>query len=95
MENARVRDYLILIGHTWICLECRSILLENTEATLIGHKLSEFERERLLELKDESFRTVMDLEAATGLTADEIYQAVDHPRSRLRHLKRRRRTLGE
>ncbi len=95
MENARVRDYLILIGHTWICLDCRSSLLEDTESTLIGHKLSEFERERLLELKDESFRTVMDLEEATGLTADEIYKAVDHPRSRLRHLRKRRRILGE
>ncbi len=95
MENARVRDFLILIGHTWICLECRASLLEDTEATLVGHKLSEFERERLLELKDSSFRTIMDLEEATGLTADEIYQAVDHPRSRLRHLARRRRPLGQ
>lgn len=95
MTNVRVRDFLILIGHTWICLDCRSKLLENTEATLIGHKLSEFERERLMELEDNSFRTIMDLEEATGLTADEIYRAVDHPRSRLRHLKkRRRRTLG-
>ncbi len=95
MQNTRVRDFLILIGHTWICLECRSRLLEDTEATLIGHKVSEFERERLLELNDASFRTMMDLEEATGLSADEIYQAVDHPRSRLRHLGRRRRTLGE
>ena len=95
MANARVRDFLILIGHTWICLDCRSKLLEDTEATLVGHKLSEFERERLLELKDASFRTVMDLEAATGLTADELQLAIDHPRSRLRHLGRRRRPLGE
>jgi hypothetical protein len=90
MTNVRVRDFLILIGHTWICLDCRSKLLENTEATLIGHKLSEFERERVLELKDESFRTMMDLETATGLSADEIYLAIDHPRSRLRHLVGRR-----
>ena len=49
-----------------------------------------------MELKDSSFRTIMDLEEATGLTADEIYRAVDHPRSRLRHLKkRRRRTFGQ
>ncbi len=90
MANVRVRDFLILIGHAWICLDCRDKLLEDTEATLIGHKLSEFERERLLEMTDESFRTMMDLEAATGLTADEITLAVDHPRSRLRHLGRRR-----
>ena len=80
MANARVRDFLILIGHTWICMDCRSILLENTEATLIGHKLTE-----------NSFRTMMDLEAATGLTADEVSLAIDHPRSRLRHLGTRQR----
>ena len=90
MTNVRVRDFLILIGHTWICLDCRGRLLEETEATLIGHKVSEFERERLKELTDASFRTMMDLEAATGLTSDEIYLAIDHPRSRLRHLGRRR-----
>jgi hypothetical protein len=89
MANVRVRDFLILIGHAWICLDCRDKLLEDTKATLIGHKLSEFERERLLEMTDKSFRTMMDLEAATGLTADEINLAVDHPRSRLRHLGRR------
>ena len=91
MANARVRDFLILIGHTWICLDCRSKLLENTEATLIGHKLTEFERERLMELTENSFRTMMDLEAATGLTADEVTLAIDHPRSRLRHLGTRMR----
>ena len=91
MANARVRDFLILIGHTWICLDCRSKLLENTEATLIGHKLTEFERERLMELTDTSFRTMMDLEAATGLSADEVTLAIDHPRSRLRHLGTRMR----
>ena len=86
MENARVRDFLILIGHTWICLDCRRELFENTDATLIGHKLSEIERERLMELTDKSFHTMMDLQAATGLTADEVSLAIDHPRSRLRHL---------
>lgn len=86
MTNGRVRDFLIIIGHTWMCLDCRSKLLEHPEATLVGHKLSEFERERLLKLTDSSFRTMMDLEAATGLTADEVTLAIDHPRSRLRHL---------
>ncbi len=91
MASARVRDFLILIGHTWICLDCRRKLLEDTEATLIGHKLTEFERERLMELTENSFRTMMDLEAATGLTADEVSLAIDHPRSRLRHLGTRMR----
>ena len=89
MTTGRVRDFLILIGHAWICLDCRRMLLEETEATLIGHKLSEFERERLMELTDSSFRTMMDLEAATGLTAEEVTLAIDHPRSRLRHFAKR------
>ena len=91
MASGRVRDYLILIGHAWICLDCRERLLEDTEATLVGHKLSEFERERLIELTDASFRTMMDLGDATGLTADEVTLAIDHPRSRLRHLGKRTR----
>ncbi len=86
MAQGRVRDFLILIGHTWMCLDCRRKLLEDPEGTLIGHKLSEFERERIMNLTDSSYRTMMDLEAATGLTADEVSLAVDHPRSRLRHL---------
>jgi hypothetical protein len=86
MAQGRVRDFLILIGHTWMCMDCRRKLLEDPEGTLIGHKLSEFERERIMNLTDSSYRTMMDLEAATGLTADEVSLAVDHPRSRLRHL---------
>ena len=86
MTQGRVRDFLILIGHTWMCMDCRRKLLEDPEGTLIGHKLSEFERERIMNLTDSSYRTMMDLEAATGLTADEVSLAVDHPRSRLRHL---------
>ena len=91
MITARVRDFLILIGHAWICMDCRSKLLEDTEAILVGHKLSDFERERLQELKAESFHTMMALADATGLTLDEVSVAVDHPRSRLRHLGLNRR----
>lgn len=91
MINARVRDFLILIGHAWICIDCRRKLLEDTETILIGHKLSSYEREHLLELTEESFRTMMDLASATDLTLDEVADAVDHPRSRLRHLGVRRR----
>jgi hypothetical protein len=91
MISARARDFLILIGHAWICSDCRHRLLEDTEAILVGHKVSDFERERLMEMKEESFRTMMDLAAATGLTDDEVSLAVDHPRSRLRHLGRRHR----
>lgn len=90
MITARARDFLILIGHTWICIDCRRKLLEDTQATVVGYKLTDVERERLQELTEESFRTMMELAAATGLSSDEVAAAVDHPRSRLRHLGVRR-----
>jgi hypothetical protein len=86
MLDHRVRDYLILIGHTWICTDCRARLLADLDTMLIGHKLSDDERERLVALSDESYRTMMDLSAATGLSMDDLRLAIDHPRSRLRHL---------
>lgn len=82
----RVRDYYILIGHAWICPDCRLRLLTETETILIGHKLSEEERACILVLTDESFGTMMTLAAATGLSVDNLREAIDHPRSRLRHL---------
>lgn len=86
MLDQRVRDYLILIGHTWICTECRQRLLAETDTMLIGHKLSEEERERMGELSEDSYRTMMELSEATGLSMDDLRLAIDHPRSRLRHL---------
>lgn len=89
----RVRDYFILIGHAWICPDCRLRLLADPEAMLIGHKVSDEERACILALTDESFGTMMILAEATGLSTDELREAIDHPRSRLRHLgviKRRR-----
>lgn len=86
MLDQRVRDYLILIGHTWICTDCRQRLLSEMDTMLIGHKLSDEERERMDELSDESYRTMMDLSDATGLSMDDLRLAIDHPRSRLRHL---------
>ncbi|HRJ44889.1 MAG: hypothetical protein KJZ86_02160 [Caldilineaceae bacterium] len=88
-----MRDYFILIGHTWICPDCRLRLLTDPEAMLIGHKVSDEERACILTLTDESFGTMMALAAATVLSVDELREAIDHPRSRLRHLgvnKRRR-----
>ena len=89
----RVRDYFILIGHTWICPDCRLRLLTEPEVMLIGHKVSDEERACILVLTDESFGTMMALAEATGLSEDELREAIDHPRSRLRHfgvVKRRR-----
>jgi len=60
--------------------------MESPQALLIGYKLSETQREALLSLETESFHTVMKLSDLTGLTSDELYQAIDHPRARLRHL---------
>ncbi|MFZ1757445.1 MAG: hypothetical protein WBO46_26390 [Caldilineaceae bacterium] len=88
-----MRDYFILIGHAWICPDCRQRLLADPEAMLIGHKVSDEERACILALTDESFGTMMILGEATGLSTDDLREAIDHPRSRLRHLgvvKRRR-----
>lgn len=82
----RVRDYFILIGHAWICPDCRQRLLADPDAMLIGHKVSEEERACVLALTDESFGTMMALAAATELSEGDLREAIDHPRSRLRHL---------
>jgi hypothetical protein len=86
MLNHRVRDYLILIGHTWICTECRQRLIDDPETLLIGHKLTDEERERVVDLSEESYQTMLELAAATDLSMDDLRMAIDHPRSRLRHL---------
>lgn len=85
MDN-RIRDFALVIGHTWRCYECREALLTTPEKAWLGYKLTPDERERAMALTDESFRTVMDLAEATGLTTRAIEQAIDHPRARLRHL---------
>ncbi|RLT33092.1 MAG: hypothetical protein DWI57_17930 [Chloroflexi bacterium] len=82
----RVRDYFILIGHAWICPDCRQRLLAEPETIIVGHKLSDEERACILVLTDESFGTMMTLATATGITVEDVHMAVDHPRSRLRHL---------
>lgn len=84
--DVRIRDFALVIGHTWRCYECREALLSDPEKAWIGYKLTAEERERALALSDESFRTVMELAQATGLTTRLIEQAIDHPRARLRHL---------
>lgn len=84
--HARIRDFALVVGHAWRCYECRESLLTDPQKAWIGYKLTESERERALALTDDSFRTVMALAEATGLTVREIEQAIDHPRARLRHL---------
>lgn len=82
----RVSDFALIIGHVWRCTACRDALLENPQLMWIGHKLSESQRECLINIDEEDFRTIQHLAEITGLTAREIDAAIDHPRARLRHL---------
>ncbi|MCB0047097.1 MAG: hypothetical protein KDD92_16860 [Caldilineaceae bacterium] len=82
----RVSDYALLLGHAWRCPECRVALLGNPAVTWIGFKLSEDQRERILAMDDDAYQTVEALALAADLSMDELYEAIDHPRARLRHL---------
>ncbi len=82
----RVSDFALIIGHVWRCTTCRDSLLENPKLMWIGYKLSESQRECLINIDEEDFRTIQHLAEITGLTAREIDAAIDHPRARLRHL---------
>ena len=82
----RVRDFALAVGHAWRCYECRDSLFNAPEKAWIGYKMTEDERERALNLTNDSFLTVMALAEATGLTVNELEAAIDHPRARLRHL---------
>lgn len=84
--STRVRDFALLIGHTWRCSSCREALLEQPQSAVVGFKLDEQQREQILDLTDDSFQTIMRLAEATGLTVRELEEAIDHPRARLRHL---------
>ena len=59
--SERVQDYALIIGHVWRCTDCRDALLENPEATWVGYKLSEDQRERIRQLTDESFQAMSNL----------------------------------
>ena len=82
----RVSDFALMMGHAWRCAECRTDLLERPELTWIGFKLSAEQRESVREMTFDSFQTVMRMAEATGLDIEELYEAIDHPRARLRHL---------
>ena len=82
----RVTDYALLIGHVWRCTACRDNLLEHPETMWIGYKLSERQRDAIRELTVEHFQTATALAKPTGLDVDDLYEGIDHPRARLRHL---------
>ena len=79
------QELLILAGHAWQCPECRRRLLEAPEKALSGHPLSADERERLSRLAEEHFASVSALAEALGVRANELYDAMNHARTRLRH----------
>jgi hypothetical protein len=84
--SVRVQDYALIIGHVWRCTGCREALFESPETVWLGYKLSDFQRECILQLSDESFQTMSRLCEDTGLDARELEAAIEHPRARLRHL---------
>lgn len=84
--TTRIRDFALVIGHAWRCYDCRDGLLFDPTRAWMGYKLSDVERKRALDLTDDSFRTVMVLAEATGLSVKELEAAIDHPHARLRHL---------
>ncbi len=83
---ARVRDFALLIGHAWRCTRCREMLIEAPKSAWIGFKLTEEQRECILNLTEESFQTTVKLVELTGIPMRELDEAINHPRARLRHL---------
>lgn len=84
--NGRMQDFALLLGHLWRCNTCRNALMAQPELYWIGFKLDQQQRDCIKNLSDESFHTVMRLAELSGLSTKELYDAIDHPRARLRHL---------
>jgi hypothetical protein len=82
----RTSDLAILLGHAMQCETCRDRLLAAPERAIVGRKLSNEQRQRLLQLTNEDFENSQTLAAAVGLSPQELRDGVDHPRARLRHL---------
>jgi hypothetical protein len=84
--NGRMQDFALLLGHVWRCTRCREALLAQPELYWIGYKLNQNQRDCIRKLSDESFHTVMRLAEISGLAMNDLNEAIDHPRARLRHL---------
>jgi hypothetical protein len=80
------RTYLIIIAHTHACTLCRGRLLNDPEATLAGHALSDDEKTILSELKSESYLTPDTLTRATSISNAELEAYRDEGVVRLRHI---------
>jgi hypothetical protein len=86
MTSSRTSDLAILLGHALKCEDCRQSLLAEPERFIIGRKLSDHQRELLLQLTPEDFENSTTLARAVDMDVDELLEATNHPRARLRHL---------
>ena len=80
------RELLIIVGHAYNCLACREQMLDNPTKVLASHKLDAEAREAIGKLTTESFHNISRLAEMIGTTTAEIYDIMDEPRCRLRHL---------
>lgn len=85
MNSDRTSDLAIILGHAFQCEDCRNRLLTEPERVLVGRKITQQQREQLLKLTPQEFGNSQTLAAAVGLSAAELLEGVNHPRSRLRH----------
>lgn len=86
MYESRTSDLAIILGHALQCDACRQRLLNDPERVLVGRKLSEEQRERLLALTPEQFENSLTLAEAMEMEPAELMEGFNHPRARLRHL---------
>lgn len=68
------------------CEQCRQKLLSDPQRALIGRKISDEQREKLLALQVEDFESSANLARAIGFDLAELIEAINHPRARLRHI---------
>ncbi|MEA3334500.1 MAG: hypothetical protein U9R25_01220 [Chloroflexota bacterium] len=86
MGSSRTSDAAILLGHVIQCEDCRALLLEQPERVLIGRKIPEDQRQKLIDLREEDFENIAMLASTVGIELSELREGIDHPRARLRHL---------
>jgi len=79
-------EMLVLLGHVWQCSACQTKLLTQSAKALVGQRLSEADKKTLQKLTEKDFSSLNALAEATGTTTTQLYDAMNHPRSRLRHL---------
>lgn len=86
MTSSRTSDLAILLAHALQCEDCRQRMLAEPERVHIGRKLTDQQRELLLQLTPEDFENSAMLARAVGMDETELVEGINHPRARLRHL---------